>query len=102
MANTNLLASSPSPNISSYLSNAYGREHLQQQLGESQTRCCEKVRQTMQKVITGMGAACCLQLNSPPFVSNFCGMMKTVHSQQDTGFFSPVLMPVKGYDHSTS
>ena len=56
----------------------------------------------MQKVITGMGAACCLQLNSPPFVSNFCGMMKTVHSQQDTGFFSPVLMPVKGYDHSTS
>ena len=31
--------------------------YLQQQLGESQTRHCKKVRQTMQNVITGMGAA---------------------------------------------
>jgi len=42
-----------------------------------------------------------LQLSSPPFVSKFfCGMMRTVHSQRDTDFLSPVLMPVKGYDHS--
>jgi len=28
-------------------------------------------------------------------------MVKIVHSRQSTAFLSPVLMPGKGYDHST-